>query len=92
MPTSYLFKLERGCTGHDSPVDCRELTKLKEHRRGKTVQWTVFHREPVGRKIHIYEKEHKNNKEITSTIFSCAYEYKYLRRRSRRQRRSSIYH
>ena len=36
------------------------------------------HREPVGRKIHIYEKEHKNSKKSFGTIFSCAYEYKFI--------------
>ena len=37
------------------------------------------HCEPVGRKIHIYEKEHENDKKVTGFIFSCAYEYKFIR-------------
>ena len=35
IDTPCLLKFERGCTRHDSPVDYRELTKLKEHRRGE---------------------------------------------------------
>ena len=52
IDTPCLLKFERGCTRHDSPVDYRELTKLKEHRRGE-------HCEPEGRRMLNYEKKHK---------------------------------